>query len=87
MFVKGNFKQQEGNCLVRVFHKETSGNNSLQASGEVVWNNDEGIGLKFTSMSFENYMLLHTTLINKAAQPALVLHELPENSPFEITSL
>ena len=86
MFIKGNFQQQrEINCLVRLFHKENSGNNSLRASGEVVWNNDEGVGLRFTSMTFENYMLLQTTLINKAEQPVAILRELPKNCPFEIT--
>jgi hypothetical protein len=88
MFVKGNFqKHQMEYCHVQLFHKEKSGNNSLHISARVAWSNDEGVGLRFTTMSFENYMLLHTTLINKAAQPATVLHEFPESSPFEITSL
>ena len=86
MFVLGNFKhQREENCLVRLFHEENSGDNSLRASGEVVWNNGEGAGLRFTSMTFENYMLLQTTLINKANKPIEILRELPENCPFDIT--
>ena len=87
MFVIGNFQQQMGNCLVKLFHKEKCGNNSLQASGEVVWSNVEGVDLKFTTMSFENYMLLQTTLINKAEHPAIILRELPKNCPFEISSV
>ncbi len=87
MFVKGNFQQQVGDCLINLFHKEKCGNNSLQASGEIVWSNDEGVALKFTTMSFENYILLQTTLINKAEQPATILRELPKDSPFEISSV
>ena len=88
MFVKGNFQRHQMEyCHVQLFHKEKSGNNSLHVSARVVWINDEGVGLRFTTMSFENYMLLHTTLINKAEQPAVILYEFPESSPFEITSL
>jgi hypothetical protein len=87
MFVKGNFQQQVGDCLINLFHKEKCGNNSLQASGEIVWSNDEGVDLKFTTMSFENYILLQTTLINKAEQPATILRELPKDSPFEISNV
>ena len=88
MFVKGNFKRHQlEDCHVQLFHKEKSGNNSLHVSARVVWSNEAGVALRFTTMSFENYMLLHTTLINKAEQPAIILHEFPENSPFEITSL
>ena len=85
MFVVGNFQQhQVENCHIRLFHKEKSGNNCLRASGKVVWNNNEGVGLKFTAMTFENYMLLLTTLINKAKLPAIILREFPKNPPFEV---
>ena len=88
MFVAGEFQRQHlENCRIVVFHKEKSGNNCLRASGKVVWCNDEGVGLEFTTMSFENYMLLLTTLVDKAEQPAVILREFPKNCPFEISSL
>jgi hypothetical protein len=88
MFVQGKFwEQEEEDCNIRIFHKEKSANNCLRASGKVVWSNDEGAGLQFTAMTFENYMLLLTTLINKADRPAIILREFPKNSPFEITGL
>ena len=87
MFLLGNFQQQNLKyCRIVLFHKEKSRNNCLRASGEFVWGNAEGVGLRFTSMTFENYMLLHTTLINKTEQPAIILREFPKDCPFEISS-
>ena len=88
MYVTGDFQQHEiENCQVRLFHSEKSGNNCLKATGEVVWSNDEGAGFRFTKMTFENYMLLLTTLINKAKQPAIILNEFPKDCPYEITCM
>ena len=85
IFVLGNFQQHHTkNCLVRIFHKEKSGNNSLFASGYIVWNSDEGIGLKFTKMTLANYILLQETLSKKAEEPVTILQEFPDNYPFEI---
>ena len=85
MFVIGNFQQQQvEDCHIELFHKEKSANNCLRASGKVIWSNNEGVGLKFTGMTFRSYMLLLTTLINKAKQPAIILREFPKNAPFEI---
>ncbi len=87
MFVKGKFKRKQvDDCRVKVFHKEPEGNNCLQALGRVVWRSEEGVGLTFTSMSFEDYMLLQTTLRDKADEPEVVLREFPQSCPFEITS-
>jgi len=88
MFVTGDFQQQQSkDCLISISHKTKSDKITLAASGTVVWGNDEGIGLKFTSMTHASYMLLVSTLINNAEQPSIVLHEFPKNSPFEITSI
>ena len=48
--------------------------------------NDKGIAFKFTSMTYDSYMLLVSTLINNAEQPALILHGIPKEYPFEINS-
>lgn len=86
MCVLGDFAPQGvENCSVKLFHKEKSGNNSVKATGKVVWKSNGEIGLQFTGMTFENYMLLQTTLINKAENPAVVLREFPETCPFIIT--
>lgn len=87
MCVLGHFrKHRQQDCLVKLFHKEKTGNNCFHATGTVVWSSSEGIGLRFARMSFENYMLLQTTLIQKADQPEVILRELPSEVPFEITS-
>ena len=88
MFVQGDINQHpSGNCIVKIFHKEKNGDNCMIASGEVVWRNEEGIGLKFTDMTLENYTLLQTTLSKKAEQPAIILQEFPHNYPFEINGI
>ena len=88
MFVIGNFRRHEiEDCVVKLYHKETSGNNCVQAQGKVVWSDDKGAGLKFTAMTLENYMLLQRTLIDKAEEPEIILREFPINSPFEISGI
>ena len=85
MFVKGNFQQQHAeNCSVNIFDKTKSKETKLRASAEVVWRSDKGIAFKFTSMTLDSYMLLVSTLINNAEQPAIILHEFPKNYPYEI---
>jgi len=87
MFVIGNFQQRYAeNCSINIFHKTKSNNINLQASAEVVWGDDEGIAFKFTSMTFDSYMMLVSTLINNAEQPAIILREFPKNCPYEIMS-
>lgn len=87
MFILGNFQQQNLKyCRAVLFHKEKSGNNCLRASAKVIWSNAEGVGLIFTAMTFENYMLLHTTLINNTEQPEIILREFPKDCPFEISN-
>ena len=87
MFVKGNFQQQHAeNCSINIFDKTKSKKTNLRASAEVVWGSDKGIAFKFTSMTFDSYMLLVSTLINNAEQPAIILHEFPKSCPYEITN-
>jgi hypothetical protein len=87
MFVQGNFQQQHAeNCSINIFDKTKSKKINLRASAEVIWENDKGIAFKFTSMTFDSYMLLVSTLINNAEQPAIILHEFPKSCPYEITN-
>ena len=88
LFIEGNFQKRKAiNCHVQIFHKDKNGNNSLRALAKVVWKNNEGIGLKFTAMTFENYLLLQTTLINKAKESEPILREIPKNCPYLISNL
>ena len=87
MFISGIFSQKKAeNCQICLFHNAKSGCPGLAGSATVIWNNNEGIGLKFTSMTYVSYMVLLTTLINNAEQPALILHGIPKDYPFEINS-
>ena len=86
MLVKGKFEAKDlTNCFLTIFHNEKAADNSIQAAARVVWRNDEGIGLKFINMTLENYELLQTTLSKKAAQPVVILREVPGSYPFEVS--
>lgn len=87
MFVSGKFPQkQEETCKINLFHKTKTSKTRLHASAIVVWGNEMGVGLKFTSMTHDSYMLLLATLINNAEQSAIILHEFPKSCPFELES-
>ena len=88
MFVVGNFQQQRSEiCYINFSHKTRSGKMQFRALGETVWFNGRGAGLKFTSMIFDSYMSLLTTLINKAEHPKIILTEFPKSYPFEVYDL
>lgn len=87
MFVTGNFQQLHSmKCLVNLFHRAKSEDIHLCASAKVVWSNEEGVALNFTSMTFASYMSLLTALIHEADEPVIILNEFPKICPFEIRS-
>ena len=87
LFIQGEFKKHRmRDCHVKLYHSEKSGINCLNGSGRIVWTSDSGVGFQFTRMTFENYMLLQSTLIEQAEQPEIILREFPENCPFEISN-
>ena len=89
MYVAGNFKhmQTDENCLISFVRDGDSKKVYMQASGKIVWGNDEGFGLQFTSMKSDHYQVLVTVLINNAKLPAVILSQIPEKCPFEISSM
>ena len=50
----------------------------------MVWTNDEGIAIEFTSMTFDSYMFLQVALLSEVEDPLPLVIELPEECPFEI---
>lgn len=88
MYVAGDFKHDKaGGCLINFVRDENPEKIYLRAAGEVVWGNEEGIGLKFTAMKMDHYQLFVTTLINNAELPVVVLGQLPPECPFDILSM
>lgn len=74
MSVAGNFnKEQTENCLVSFVREKKA---------EVVRRNEEGVGVKFTSMDFDHYQVLLTALINNAELPAVILSQIPKKCPY-----
>ncbi|MHB8791433.1 MAG: PilZ domain-containing protein [Desulfobulbaceae bacterium] len=87
MFILGWSPRNEiENCQVRIFHNAQLKEPRLRASAKVAWSNEEGVGIQFTAMSYDSYMALLATLLNKAEQPSVILREFPKTCPFEITS-
>ena len=88
MFIAGIFSQKQNeNCHIYIYHNPESGSPCLHGSALVVMNNGEGIGLKFTSMTHKNYMLLLAILINNTKQPITSLNESTDHYPFEIIDI
>jgi len=86
MFVLGTFQQKVGeHCLVKLLQKGVDSELKLLALANVVWTNDEGVGIEFTSMSFDSYLFLQVTLLYEADEPIAIGLELPEECPFEIS--
>ena len=86
MFAIGTFQQQIGeNCHIDLVQKGISTNLTLRASAKVVWTNDEGVAVEFTSMTFDSYMFLQTTLLCEVENPLSIVCEFPDNCPFQIT--
>lgn len=85
MYVFGSFNQQGGDiCQAHLFQKGVSTLLEINASAKVIWLNDEGLAIQFTSMAYDSYMYLQTTLLYEAGNPLLLGLELPESCPFEL---
>ena len=85
MFVFGTFSQQEGNkCLIKYSQTSSTSHFYFKAAARVVRKNEEGIGIIFTSMPPNSYMLLETTLLYESKDPLSIGLQLPDNCPFEI---
>lgn len=85
LFIKGNFQKHEmENCVVRIFSDKNSDQDSVLATGKVVRVNNEGMALHFTEMTFENYLLLKSTLVENAEKSLVIMREFPDAPPFEI---
>lgn len=82
-FIRGSFQQKIGDhCVVKLFPERMGSHSRFFAAAKVVRKNEAGIGIEFTSMSHESYMLLQVTLLYEAEDPTSVGCEFPEESPF-----
>lgn len=86
IFVNGNhFQQSDENCLVKFMIGDEPEKIGMEAEAKIVWGNNNGVALKFTSMKFTSYKLLQKTLMAKAKEPLELLKEFPILAPFDIT--
>ena len=86
MFVKGDFKHHKGkSCLINLVQTGKSTELSLQALAKVTRRDDRGIAVKFSSMTFDSYMYLQTSLLYEADNPLLLEKMLGEKCPFDVT--
>ena len=87
MFVVGKFPQDiEKKCYVNVTQSSPNNYLTFQALAKVVRQDDQGIALEFTSMSFESLLSLEMILLFQEKEK--ISHsemKLPEVLPFEIS--
>lgn len=74
------------NCEIKIYNNQKYKKPRFQASVVVAWNNEEGVGFKFTAMNPDSYMFLRTKLINNSELLAIILYDLTRTCPFEIAN-
>ena len=86
MFVNGEFPHLvEDQCYVNIPPTGKKSNLPLEPLAKIVRQDDEGVALKFTSMSFESLLSLEMILLYQAsAEISDSEMKLPEDLPFEI---
>ena len=75
-------KSTSGNCVIELFQNETAAAARVNALAEVVWCGHLGIGLKFTEMTFDNYVALMIDLIDTTNKPSVVTRDFSKGCPF-----
>ena len=86
MFVKGDFKQDhvETKCSINFVQDGISTNLCLEMHAKVVRRNDDGIAVEFSSMPFDSYIFLQSSLIHETEDSILLSNLLIETCPFNI---
>jgi len=86
VYISGQFPHQVGDkCHVTVVQRGNKTYLTLKALAVVVRSDDEGIGLQFTSMSFESLLSLEMILIFEAREKSPNIDmKLPEELPFDV---
>lgn len=86
MFVSGKFPHKaDDQCYVNLVQTGKNTYLTLKAQAQVVRQDDEGVALKFTSMSFESLLSLEMILLYQAREESPDAEmKLPKDLPFEI---
>ena len=86
MYVTGEFPNKvDGQCYVNLTQSGEKTYLTLEALADIVRQDEEGLALKFTSMSFESLLSLEMILLYQAREDSSDAEiKLPEDLPFEI---
>lgn len=86
MFIQGEFPHElDDQCYVNLTQTSKNTYLTLQALAKVTRHDEEGIGLKFISMSFESLLSLEMILLYQEKKKSTdVEFTLPEKLPFKI---
>ncbi len=86
MFITGNFPSNlSDQCYVNLTQTGKQTYLTLQALAKVLRQDDEGLALNFTSMSFESLLSLEMILLYQAREKSSDIEiKLPKDLPFEI---
>ncbi len=86
MYVLGNFAMNAGEfCSVAIPQCGTPSDLTFKAIARVRRKDDIGVAIEFTSMGFNSYMYLQTTLLYEAEDPVSISIEFPKDSHCELT--
>jgi hypothetical protein len=64
MFVKGGGKRPGETCAIHL--KRSAPGAEIKAAGTVVWVSEDGMALKFSSMTIDSFLFLQTMLLHEA---------------------
>lgn len=86
LFVQGQFPYKAGDqCYVIITHSGKSTRMTFRALAEIVRHEEEGIALRFLSMSFESLVLLELILLYEQEEMSSGKErKLPTDLPFEL---
>lgn len=77
-------QDRDSQCSV-VFHQSAPGVDLvIQANARVVRQDKDGMGMEFTSMTYDSYMLLKMILLNETEDPVAVSLEYANHRPFKV---
>ena len=87
MFINGDFKKHKGKlCNIELVQSRFPTELSLHALAKVVRQDENGIAVTFSSMTYESYIYLQT-LLYEAQDNITIKQMLKEDCPFELTDV
>ena len=86
MYLVGNFEHQEGECcFIDQVQENDQTELCLKTLARVIRKDDHGMAVQFSSMPFESYMCLQSSLLNDSDNLNMDERLFKEECPFKVT--